>query len=123
MNRFLLIFLLFGLFSRLIIAQVYTVSGYVTDKETGETLIGTTVAIKGTTQGTSTDINGYFRLTNLKSGEYILQFSFLGYVKIERKLIVLNKSVLLNETALQKDAISLNDISVIGIKSDTIGDK
>ena len=39
-----------------------TVKGVVTDKKTGETLIGVTVLIQGTTQGTITNIKGEYEI-------------------------------------------------------------
>ena len=41
-------------------------------------LPGVSVVIKGTTNGTTTDLNGEFKLDNVKSGD-VLQFSFIGY--------------------------------------------
>ncbi len=42
------------------IAQNVTVKGKVTDATTGETLVGVSVAVKGTTNGTQTDVNGAY---------------------------------------------------------------
>lgn len=44
---------------------------------TGEPLIGATVMVKGTTNGTSTDIDGAFSLSNVKKGATLL-FSYVG---------------------------------------------
>lgn len=41
-------------------------------------LPGVSVVIKGTTNGTTTDLNGEFKLDNVKNGD-VLQFSFIGY--------------------------------------------
>lgn len=43
-------------------AQNITVKGKVTDAATGETLVGVSVAVKGTTSGTQTDANGAFSI-------------------------------------------------------------
>ncbi len=71
---FLLCLLLFPLAAR---AQL-TVSGTVTDQQTGETLIGATVFETGSGRGTTTDVNGRYSLT-VKSKEAILRVSFVGY--------------------------------------------
>lgn len=55
-----LLLLTFGLSS--VFAQENIVKGKITDKETGEELIGASVVIKGTTIGTVTDLNGNFEL-------------------------------------------------------------
>jgi glycerol uptake facilitator-like aquaporin len=54
--------LLFTFFSTVVLAQNITVKGKVTDAKTGEALIGVTVAVKGTTTGTQTDVNGAYSL-------------------------------------------------------------
>ncbi len=61
-------------------AQTKTISGTVTDKETGESLIGVSVSIKGTTQGTQTDLNGKFTFNKLpNTGSLTLQAKYIGY--------------------------------------------
>lgn len=55
------------------------ISGKVTDSKTGETLIGLTVKIDGTTQGSSTDVEGRYILGNLAPGNYNLIFSYIGF--------------------------------------------
>ena len=62
-------------------AQQKAISGKVTDKETGESMVGVTVVLKGTTVGTTTDIDGNFKLT--ASSDQTLVFSFVGYKKVE----------------------------------------
>ncbi|WP_094569850.1 SusC/RagA family TonB-linked outer membrane protein [Mucilaginibacter xinganensis] len=58
-------------------AQTQTVTGKVTAKEDGLPLPGVSVSIKGTTNGTQTDVNGKYSLA-VPSGAQ-LTFSFLGY--------------------------------------------
>ena len=45
----------------------HTVTGKIVDKQTGETLIGASVVIQGTTEGTVTDIDGKFQLKTDRS--------------------------------------------------------
>ncbi len=54
------------------------ISGFVTDAITGELLIGSSILIEGTSQGTVTDIDGYFQL-EVKPGQSSLNFSYMGY--------------------------------------------
>ena len=53
--------------------------GKVTDKKTGETLIGLSVKISGTTSGVSTDVEGRYVLSGLPAGKYELTFRYIGY--------------------------------------------
>ncbi len=62
-------------------AQNGKVRGTIFDNTTGETLVGVTIAVKGTTTGTSTDLDGEFTL-NLPGGVYDLQISFISYQTI-----------------------------------------
>jgi TonB-linked SusC/RagA family outer membrane protein len=55
-----------------------TVSGTVTDAQTGETLPGVNIKVKGTTTGTATDAQGLYSL-NVPSMQDTLIFSFIGY--------------------------------------------
>lgn len=56
-----------------------TVSGTVTDAETGETLIGASVVLEGTMLGAATDADGRFVIANVTPGSYALTVSFIGF--------------------------------------------
>ena len=56
-------------------------TGVVVDA-TGETVIGASVIVKGTTNGTITGLDGDFSLSNVKKGD-IIQISFVGYQTVE----------------------------------------
>lgn len=58
--------------------QPETLTGVVTDSSTGESILGASVVVKGTTIGTSTDVNGKYQLNKVAPGQTI-QISFLGY--------------------------------------------
>lgn len=55
------------------------VTGVVTDAESGETLIGVSVFVVGTTRGDATDLNGRYRVADLRAGDYTIRFSYVGY--------------------------------------------
>ena len=59
--------------------QSLKISGTVKDAGTGESLIGVSILEAGTTNGTVSDSNGSFSL-NVKSGNSVLQFSYIGYI-------------------------------------------
>jgi hypothetical protein len=59
--------------------QTFTISGYVTDKKNGETLIGASVFVKDKTElGTPTNEFGFYSLT-IPQGKYELAVSYIGY--------------------------------------------
>ncbi|MFB6249661.1 MAG: TonB-dependent receptor domain-containing protein [Salinibacter sp.] len=57
------------------------IAGVVVDAQQGEPLPGANVSIKGTTTGTSTDLNGRYRLGGLEPGTYDVLYSFVGFQK------------------------------------------
>ncbi len=71
------IFVLTLLLSAPLWAQDLTIAGTVTSQEDGSTLPGVNVLVKGTTQGTVTDIDGNYRISVPEDAE-TLSFSFIG---------------------------------------------
>ncbi|MBN1952995.1 MAG: TonB-dependent receptor [Bacteroidales bacterium] len=89
--------------------QQHPVSGTVKDAETGETIIGANVMIKGTSLGTITDINGNFNL-NVPDGEAAILVSYIGYIQEEVSITGLTSI----EILLVPDIESLEEVVVIG---------
>ena len=83
-----------------LIGQTFTVSGYVVDKETGETIIGVNVIVQGTNRGAATDGNGYFRITSLSPGKYTLNVSHIAYQLNKVDILVGNKGLVLDDIPL-----------------------
>lgn len=88
--------------------QPVTITGKVTDVE-GDPMIGVTVMVKGTSQGTITNSEGIYSLSNV-SDDAILRFSFVGYSAQE---VEVNNRTKINIT-LTEDALALDEIVVIG---------
>ncbi|MCU0441072.1 MAG: TonB-dependent receptor [Bacteroidia bacterium] len=65
-----------------VLAQT-TVKGVIRDKKTGEKLIGATVAVKGTSQGASTNFDGEFTLKITTPLPVVLVASYIGYASQE----------------------------------------
>lgn len=73
-------YLLFALLSIATYAQNGSVSGTLTDKEfNNEPLSFANILIKGTTTGTTSDMDGSYTFSDLKPGTYNIEFSFVGY--------------------------------------------
>ena len=86
--RLILIFFVYTQ-SRLYCQEKVTLSGYVSDSENNETLIGVNVIIPNLKIGTTTNDYGFYSLT-VPRGDYKLQISFLGYKNQEIDLIILS---------------------------------
>lgn len=77
MKRALIAFFLLS--SILASAQKGIIRGKITDAETGESLIGATVVIEGTTKGASADLDGNYSIENLDPGTYTIVCQFISY--------------------------------------------
>jgi len=66
-------------------AQQIPVTGIITDYQTGETIPGVNVMVKGTTIGTTSDIDGKYSLT-VPDPNAVLVFSFVGYSSLEQEI-------------------------------------
>lgn len=73
------------------ISQTYTLSGYVTDAKSGESIFGAKVFIPSIKKGALTNNYGFYSLT-LPSGKYVVEFRLSG-VKTKKKEITLNSDV------------------------------
>ena len=91
--------------------QTSTCTGTVKDP-TGETVIGASVMIKGTTNGSITDIDGRFSIPNVRKGD-VIQISYIGFQTVE---IVFEGKPL--EVTLTEDSQALDEVVVtaLGIK-------
>ncbi|WP_062179205.1 SusC/RagA family TonB-linked outer membrane protein [Dysgonomonas macrotermitis] len=84
------------------------VEGTVTDAVTGETLIGVSVSLKGTTNATMTDIDGKYALNNIPASSTLV-FTYMGYETAE---VAANSSVV--NVTLRESSKQLEEIVVIG---------
>jgi TonB-linked SusC/RagA family outer membrane protein len=89
-------------------AQTLNVKGVVKDANSGETLPGVSVVIKGTFVGAETDFDGVFKLSDVKVGS-ILVFNYLG---MKPKEVVVNSTEI--NVFLEESAESLDEIVVVG---------
>lgn len=91
----------------MIAQQNGTCTGVVLDS-TGETVIGASVVVKGTTNGTITGLDGDFSLSNVKKGD-IIQISFVGYITQE---VVWDGQPI--SVTLKDDTQTLEEVVVVG---------
>ncbi|TKG93487.1 TonB-dependent receptor [Puteibacter caeruleilacunae] len=94
--------------SSMTFAQVSTITGTVTDDSTGEALPGVSVIVKGTTNGTATDLDGKYSL-DVPNGETVI-FSFIGYKSQE---IVVTQAGSIN-VLLKSDTEDIEEVVIVG---------
>ncbi|WP_225990365.1 MULTISPECIES: SusC/RagA family TonB-linked outer membrane protein [Flavobacterium] len=109
-QKFLLLLLMLPLS---VLAQS-TLSGNVSDSTTGQPIPGVNVIIEGTTNGTTTDMDGSYTLTNVNMGNRIV-FSFIGFA--EQTVEYTGQSTI--DIVLQEDATQLQEVVVIGYGTTT----
>lgn len=97
---------LFCLMPTMVFAQNLTVEGTVLD-ESGEPLIGVSVLVQGQGTGGITDIDGHFRIQNVKQGTK-LEFSYVGY--LTQVQVVKGRSM---NITMQPDTKTLEEVVVI----------
>ena len=97
--------------------QTGSIEGTVIDKKNKDVLIGTTVAIVGTTLGASTDVNGHFIINNLKPGEYNIKVTYVSYspALFEKVNVAGGKTTSLN-VSLEEETVALGGVTVSAIK-------
>lgn len=107
-----LTFVMFALscFLTTLMAQTISVKGIVTD-ETKLPMPGVSVVVKGTSQGTSTDIDGKYEL-QAKAGD-VLEFSSMGYTTQTKKVVGGGKSYSLS-VMLKESTQELTEVVVVG---------
>ena len=106
--QFLLVTVL-SVFSTVAFAQT-TVKGQLVDAETGEPLVGAAVMVEGTSQGTVTDIDGYFK-QQAKAGVNLL-FKYVGYKDLKKQVPSKGANVDLGVVEMHPDAVMLNDVVI-----------
>lgn len=91
-------------------------AGRVTDKETGEALIGANVIIKSVTPaiGTKTDPEGYYYIINLPPGTCEVQISYIGYSGAEKKVSINIDQTTSLDVQLSAKTTTTNEVVVTG---------
>lgn len=87
--------------------QDQKLKGQVIDAQTGDPVIGVNVLVKGTTNGTITDIDGKYEL-NAPAGA-VLQISFIGYKTVEITATASEQTI-----KLQEDTETLEEVVIVG---------
>jgi outer membrane receptor protein involved in Fe transport len=109
-----IITLLFVIIGVTAFAQTGRISGKVSDSKTGETLIGVTVKIAGTTTGASTDVEGRYSINGVNAGTYTIEVSYIGYAtKRVSDVIVKNGIAAIADLVLEEsNSQKLNEVVI-----------
>lgn len=108
--------LLFALFTTTLFSQKYTISGYISDAETGEKLIAANVFDQKSIAGSVSNNYGFYSLT-LPTDSVTLSFSYIGFQPQEFRSL-LNKDITLDVKL--GAAVSLEAVEIVGEKLERI---
>lgn len=89
-------------------------SGYITDKENGEALLGATVFVQEKGAGAIANIYGFYSIS-LSAGTYTVRYSYIGYNTQEMTVVIKDADVTMN-IELQSSDLKLDEIVITGEK-------
>jgi len=101
----------------------YAINGTVTESETKQPLEGVNVFLDGTTIGTTSDMNGFFEITNVKRGGYVLVLSMIGFSVESKKIEIPQRKFKSIEVVLKPKSYEMPVINVIASVDDEWADQ
>lgn len=104
------------LFTSFAYSQEVRISGHITGSDSSS-VAGAAIVIQGTTLGTTTDRNGFYKINRITPGTYSLRISFVGYETLETT-VEIRKSENHADFRLNESSIDLNEVVVTGTKSE-----
>ncbi|SFD48126.1 Outer membrane receptor proteins, mostly Fe transport [Chitinophaga sp. CF118] len=93
-------------------AQTARITGTVTDHLDQRGIPGISVSIPEATKGVATDENGRYTFTHLRAGEYTIVYSFTGYQKTIKKIILSDNESKKLDISLKSDIMNLSEINI-----------
>ncbi len=103
-------FILFASNSSL--SQDAVIRGFVYEKETGEPVIFTNVYLLHTTYGSATDVNGYFTISKIPAGKYMLMVTYLGFDTLREEITLGADDIITKKLFLEKASVTLQQVQV-----------
>lgn len=101
-------------------AQNASVRGFVYSKETGEPILYTNVYLYKTTYGAATDLDGYYNITRVPAGKYILMVTYMGYDTLQMEITLKQNEILSKNLYLTPSAFMLESFSVTAEKVEAL---
>ena len=89
-----------------------TIKGKVLD-ETGLGLVGASVILEGTTEGTTVDLDGNFKFSTSKTGSATVVISFVGYLSVKKEVSLSGGEVNIGTVSLEPESVGLAEVEVI----------
>jgi hypothetical protein len=93
-------------------AQTGIIRGFVYESESGEPVIFTNVYLYKTSFGAATDVNGYFSISKIPPGAYILMVSYMGFDTLQIPITIKSNDLITKKLFLKKSTYTLEEINV-----------
>ncbi len=111
-----ILFSLFFVASLLAQSSTGEIRGFVFDKETGEPIIYTNVFIRELLLGKATDLNGFYAITKLKAGSYVIKCYSIGYDTATATVEVGAGKITTHNLYLSKVTTNLKEVNITAEK-------
>jgi hypothetical protein len=96
------------------------ISGYVADSSSGETIIGVNILVVGEGVGAVSDANGFFNISGLRDGTYIVRFSHIAYEMLDYPITLTGADQFVETVRLEPTVIQTQAVEVTGSGSNLI---
>jgi uncharacterized membrane protein YgcG len=105
-----------------IFAQPFSITGRVIDVGDKSALSGVPVSVAPSSDtagkiGTATDFDGYFTISGVQPGQYLLQISYIGYNTLRQTITVTDTTLSLGDLGMQISAQTLKTVNVTGTQT------
>jgi hypothetical protein len=112
------------IFTSTLAQEKFTISGYIRDSLSRETLLGASLQTKNPVKGISTNQYGYFSIT-LPKGHYVFYLSYVGYfpleVEIDLQEDIVRDFFLLSKSSLSQEIVISSKRRDLNVKSAQMG--
>jgi hypothetical protein len=102
------------------LSQNASVRGFVYEKATGEPVIFTNVYFEGTSIGSSTDVNGYFTISHIQPGNYVLLVTYLGFDTIREPISIAAGQIVNKRLYMEKSSVQLGTVYISAEKQSAL---
>ena len=94
------------------------IEGKIVDDKTGEPLSAANVILEGTTIGSVSDVEGYYKIIDVPEGDYMVSIQFIGYETVSKKVkVVAGEKVKVN-FSLKSVALEMDALEVLASRAD-----
>jgi hypothetical protein len=93
-------------------AQTATVKGFVYLDKTLEPALFSTVYLQGTTYGQNADVNGYYSISHVPPGNYVLVVTYLGYDTLKEAITLTKDQILTKKLYIKQSATEMHEVSI-----------